>query len=245
MAELTKGFLEAAAHVVTDHNLAAYTVAALLAVVLFGLKMLGGSRRGLQGWTLILALVLVSLVGTSPLLASTYLNYFSLTATVRVTVIGPNGTIVDDADVTSNIGGEVKRVSGGWEIAVPADSLPTSGEITIRAEQKSTFSHGQTTVSSAGRRKLVPATVTLKHDTSARVRGIVVDARGNAVKGARVQVVGYDSEGTVTSDGGGFDLPAQAAAGERVPLHAEKQGYKAVNENYPAGDVSARLVLRR
>lgn len=244
MIEVVKAFLEAASHVASDYALAAYSIAALLAIVLLGSKTLSGGGGGPSRGAFIVSLLVVAAVGISPVAGRTYLDRFSSTATIRITVIRENGAIVDAADVTSNVGGEVKRVNGGWEIDVPADSLPPSSDVIIRAEDKGTFSRGNAMVNTAGRRRLVAVTVTLAHDRSAHVRGIVVDARGTGVKGARVGVVGYDTETITTGDGGGFDLAAHAAPEERVLLHAQKEKYISVNENYPAGNVPARLTLR-
>jgi hypothetical protein len=82
-------------------------------------------------------------------------------------------------------------------------------------------------------------------DTSAKVRGQVTDTRGRAVSGARVFVVGYESEAVITKEGGNFELPAHAAISQLVEVVAEKPGVGVGRLNHPAGDTPVRLVLLR
>jgi len=85
--------------------------------------------------------------------------------------------------------------------------------------------------------------IKLSADSSARVRGIVVDSRGLGLVGVRVSVAGYGVEAVVTSDGGSFDLPAHAAEGQQVYLHAEKAGFRGESLWHPAGNAPARVEL--
>ena len=135
-------------------------------------------------------------------------------------------------------------VTGGWEVDIPSASKPKDGKLTIYAEQKSSSLQGDFELALAS--DYYPAvTIQLKPDKSAKVRGQVVDKLGNAVAGARVWVVGYGSEGIITRDDGSFELPAHQAIGQQVQLHAERSGYKPVNQFHPAGDEAVTLVLLR
>jgi hypothetical protein len=80
---------------------------------------------------------------------------------------------------------------------------------------------------------------------SSRIRGKVIDSRGNALAGARVSVAGYETEAVTTQAGGNFDLPAHAAVNQQVLLQADKRGYRAASEYHPAGDDPATLTLKR
>jgi imidazolonepropionase-like amidohydrolase len=81
-------------------------------------------------------------------------------------------------------------------------------------------------------------TVNLKRDDSATVRGQVIDAGKRGVVVVRV-FVGYESEAIITKDGGNFELPAHAAAGQTTLFAAVKpdtglQGNTILRETSPS-----------
>ena len=163
---------------------------------------------------------------------------------VRATVLNSNLTPVDDAKVWSSMGGEAKKVAGGWQFDIPAISKPLDGKLTVFASIPNAFLSGQHEIRL--REDFNPSiTVKLTKDTSATVRGMIVDDHGRAVADARVSIVGYGAEGITTKQGGSFILPAHSAADESVQLHAEKKGYEPINQWHPAGDEAVTIVLSR
>ena len=226
---------ETAAGVSNQWSLAAFAIAAILYFVL--------KRRGKVpaiAWACIVAILLI---GLAPILASVYAGKNAIYR-VRVTVLDPQQIPVDDARVWSSMGGEPKKVAGGWQFDIPAASKPADGKLTVYAAVSSAFLTGRRELPLADDRNPT-VTVQLAKDASATVRGIVVDGSGKAILGARVSVVGFESETVVTRAGGNFLLPAHAANGQQAQLHAEKAGYAAVNQWHPAGDEPATLVLDR
>jgi hypothetical protein len=162
---------------------------------------------------------------------------------VRITVVNLAQTPVDDAKVWSSFGGEPKKVSGGWEMNIPAATKPAAGKLTVFAEQPSAFLAGREDVE-LGAEYNPAVTVRLQHNRTARVRGLVQDERGRALEKARVMVVGHGDEMVVTSASGDFVLAAHAAVGQQVLLHAERDGYETLDLWHPAGEHPAVLVLR-
>jgi len=161
---------------------------------------------------------------------------------VRVTVTDPQGTPVDDAQVWSSLGGEPKRVAGGWEFEIPVGRKPTDGKLTVFAAAPSAFLKGRAELVLA--RDYNPAVIIpLQKDTAANVRGLVVDESGGAVAGARVSIAGHD--GVLTDGSGGFLLLAHAAEGQQILLHIEKDGYRPLEQWHLAGDEPAHLTLSR
>lgn len=55
---------------------------------------------------------------------------------VRVTVIDPQRRPVDDARVWSTVGGEPKKVAGGWQFDIPGASVPGDGKVTFYASKE-------------------------------------------------------------------------------------------------------------
>ncbi|MEK7409033.1 MAG: carboxypeptidase-like regulatory domain-containing protein [Acidobacteriota bacterium] len=162
---------------------------------------------------------------------------------VRVTVLDLNQVPVDDARVWSSIGGEAKKVAGGWQFDVPAATKPANGRLTLYASVPSAFLAGRRDLQLEDRNPSI--VIQLAKDTTAKIRGIVVDQSGKAIVGARVSVIGYESEVVLTAEGGNFSLAAHAADGQQVQLHAEKAGHRPANEWRPAGDHPITIVLQR
>lgn len=164
---------------------------------------------------------------------------------VRVTVTDQQGLPVEDAKVWSSIGGEHKQVAGGWQFDIPAASKPKDGKVIFFASKKSAFLAGKNEL--LLEKNYYPTiTIHLKKDTSAIVRGIVVDTTsGQGVSGALVSVLGYGGEAVRTGEDGSFVLPAHAAEGQQVQLRVEKDQYMPVTQWYPAGKSAAEIYLER
>ena len=163
---------------------------------------------------------------------------------VRVIVVDNHQTAVSDAKVTSSIGGEPMRVEGGWLFVVPKDKKPLDGKVTFYASKDAAFLKGQAPLQ-LGDDHNPSVTVQLAQDRAAKVIGIVEDEKQSAVAGATVSVIGYDAEAVETKGSGSFSLPAHAADGQQVQLHAEKSGYRAANQWCPAGDSPCSIELQR
>lgn len=225
--------------IITDIKTVISLIAFALAVVLsVTVAYLRSKRRKIPiaFWIVILMLVMIGVIATLYKPGDIY--------RVRVTVLNPEKIPVEDAKVWSSFGGEPKRVSGGWQFDIPSASKPHDDKLTVFASQESAFLTGEAEVTLD--KDYNPAvTINLRHSDTARVRGQVVDGRNHAVVGARVFVVGYESDAAVTQEGGNFDLPAHAAVDQQVLLHAEKASYRPANLWHRAGNAPAVLILER
>lgn len=163
---------------------------------------------------------------------------------VRVTVVDSKGIPIEDAKVWSSLGGEPKKVAGGWQFDIPKVIKPQSGNIKLSASQESAFLTGNADLVLSN--DYSPAvTIRLQRDDSAKVRGQVVDSKRRAVAGARVLIVGYESEAIITKEGGNFELPAHAAQNQQVLIQVEKSGYQSGRQWHLAGYHPALLLLER
>jgi hypothetical protein len=204
--------LEIASHITHPGTVAVF--AALLAAYLFSIAI--KKRQSRITW-LLAAVVLI--LGLAPLLSSTYLQSRGLYI-VRVFVLGVDKQPVDEARVTSSNGGEAKKIQGGWEFDIPPQSRPADGKLKLFASEKNAFLAGTSTL--VLDKDYFPAVeIKLVRDTSAVVRGAVIDDHGRSVAGARVSIPGYPDV-AVTDEMGTFVLPAHAADGQMVQVRAQK-----------------------
>jgi hypothetical protein len=227
------GLLKAASAISTAWSLAAFAIAAL--VFLATHKQKAAARR--TGTATVAAIVLLALV---PIVGSFYKpSIYQL----RTIVLDPLQVPVEDAKVWSSLGGEPKKISGGWQFDIPAASVAADRRLTVYATVAASFLVGQSEITLAS--DFHPnATIHLLHPETT-IRGIVTDERGGAIEGAAVSVVGYGGEMIRTKADGGFELPAHAADGQQVELYAEKLGFAPGAAWYPAGAAPAELTLRR
>jgi hypothetical protein len=139
---------------------------------------------------------------------------------VQVVVLRPDQSPVEIAQVKSSNGGELKMAAGGWQLDIPLQARPADGKITLSAFAKDEFLRGRSTLVLA--QDYYPtATIQLVSDTSAMVRGVVVDEDLGAIAGATVSIDGYPDQ-AVTDQKGNFVLPAHAGNGQMVDVQAQK-----------------------
>ncbi|MFZ0865733.1 MAG: hypothetical protein WA424_05575 [Candidatus Sulfotelmatobacter sp.] len=182
----------------------------------------------------------IIILGLAPLTASTFLQSRGVYR-VRVVLVGPDRMVVDDAEVTSSNGGEPKKVEGGWEFDIPPQTRPADGELKVFASEKSAFLSGSSVVV-LDREYFPTVEIRLNRDTSATVRGDVIDERGRSVADAHVSISGYP-DAAVTDEMGNFVLPAHAADGQMVQVRAQK-GQLLGSMSVPAGR-PVQLVVKR
>lgn len=163
---------------------------------------------------------------------------------VRVIVVDEHQMPVSDAQVWSSIGGEPMKVAGGWLFVIARDTKPLDGKVTFYASRDAAFLKGQALLQLEDDHD-PSVTVALGNSRTARIIGMIEDEGQSAIVGATVSVIGYDSEAEITRSSGNFSLPAHAADGQQVQLHAEKTGYRSANSWCPAGDTPCVIQLQR
>jgi hypothetical protein len=204
--------LKIASHIGHPTTVAALALVIAVCVFVFALR----AKRPLLAWMVAPGIVIL---GVFPWAGSAFLQSRGVYH-VQVVVVRPDQSSADIAQVKSSNGGNLKMVSGGWELDVAPQARPADGKLTVAASVKDEFLKGAAELVLA--KDYYPTvTVQLVADTSAVVRGIVVDESLRAVAGATVSIAGY-SDVAVTDAKGNFVLPAHAGKGQIVELHAKK-----------------------
>ncbi len=161
---------------------------------------------------------------------------------VRVTVLDLSGIPTDNARVWSSVGGEPLKVPGGWQFVIPQSNKPTDGRVTFYAAVENAFLTGSQEITLASDSS--PAVkVPLTHSEAEKVGGIVEDDQQSALSDATVSVIGFPKEAQTTDNSGGFSLPAHAAIGQRVQLHAQRTGYQGSSPWCEAGESQCIIIL--
>jgi hypothetical protein len=178
--------------------------------------LLSWKKRPLLG--AVAAVAIISL-GFTPFAASSFLRSRGIYH-VQLLVVRPDLSPVDIALVKSSNGGNLKMVEGGWELDIAPQTRPADGKLTLSASVKDEFLKGSSSLVLA--QDYYPtASIQLVAETSAKVRGVVVDEELTAVAGATVSIDGRP-EVTVTDQKGNFVLPAHAGSGQTVEIEAKK-----------------------
>jgi hypothetical protein len=161
---------------------------------------------------------------------------------VRVAVVDERDSPVDDASVSSDIGGAWRRDAGVYELTIPAGTLPASRRVVVRAERPSAYERARDSLT-LGADANPTLTLRLRADRSASVHGAVVDDARGPVAGARVWVEGHEGEAVLTDASGRFTLPAHAADEQPVRVRAVKHGVGVADLHPRAGRHPVELPL--
>ena len=225
--------LEMASRITHPYSVAAFALVFAAMALLVALK----AKKPRVAWILAAALLVL---GISPLVASTFLASRGVYH-IRVVVLGTDGQPVNQAEVSSSAGGEIKHASGNWEFDLAPQARPSSGQITFYASIKDAYLAGSSPLPLKD--DYFPAvSIQLQPLPQVTIRGTVVDENGRSVAGAHVAVSGYSDIAT-TDRMGNFSLPAHHAEGQLVSVRAE-DGDKLAEISVIAGK-EAQLVLRR
>lgn len=227
-------FFEIASKISSVWSLAAFAIIALILLV----TQLKGRKVPPVAWAVVIGVVMIAL---APILAPEYMTAYGIYR-VRVMVLDERRMPTNDAKVTCSVGGEVKKVEGGWEFNIPAKTRPADRRIQVYASEPDAFLTGRAELELKNDYSPV-VTIALSKDTSAKIIGIVLGEDNALLDGVRVSVVGYETEGQVTQTGGNFSLPAHCANGQQVQVSASKSGYRTAVEWHQAGDFPVTITL--
>jgi hypothetical protein len=225
--------LKLAGHV--GHPIVVAAFAVVIAASVFALAL--RAKRPVIGSIMAAGIIVL---GVAPFVASSFLQTRGVYH-VQVVLLRPDQSPVDIAQVKSLNGGELKMVAGGWELDIPQQARPADGKLTLSASVKDEFLKGKSTLV-LGQDYYPTATIQLVAETSAMVRGVVVDEDLGAIAGATVSIDDYP-EVAVTDQKGNFVLPAHAGKGQMIEIHAQK-GQLTGRLSAPAGKVVEVIISR-
>ena len=225
--------LEIASRIRHPNAVAAFAIVLALMAFIYALR----NRKPRIAYLLAISILILGLAPLVSLTITTSRGIYH----IRIVVLGLDGQPVDDAIITSSIGGELKKGSGNWEFDVPPQAKPLNGALTFYASVSNSFSSGQSEVE-LGSDFYPTVTVRLANLPQVSIHGVVIGDDGRSVPGASVSVVGYPDIAT-TDAMGNFSIPSHHAEGQLVSVRAEKGDF-VVEESVIAGR-DVELVLRR
>jgi hypothetical protein len=230
--------LEIASKISNDYSLTSFAIA-FVGVAIILLVRRRGTRLNAMVWLLPVSLAVLAAL---PLIARSYIGTHGIYR-VRVLVLDAHHSPIEDCTVTSSLGGEPKKVAGGWEFDIPAATRPAGGRLTVYVGEPSAFRAGHADVTLDN--DLNPTvTVELTPQESSELGGIILTRSGYPVARATVGVIGYESEAIVTGQDGNFRLSAHATEGQQAELYVRRPGHPIVTQWCQAGDRSVKIIVQ-
>lgn len=227
-------WLQAAAKITDQYALAAYAIAALVAII--GV-LKRGSIRGKP--VLIVVVVLAVLASASLPLVAKYIEQKGSLYRVTVSVLDPDGKRVKTPRVSTDVPSQNYDIGDSKQVEIALAHVPADRKITFFASDD-LGEEGQSSLTLADDRTPT-LTMTLAAKPS-EVRGNVLDRTGKGIVGARVSLIGRDESG-VTTEGGLFIIRTHIPAGQPVTLLVEKDGFSPLRQQHLAGSAPATVVL--
>jgi hypothetical protein len=166
--------------------------------------------------------VLILVLGFTPLVSSRILRSQGVYH-IQVYLVRPDRTPIYFAELKCSNPAALNISQGGWRLDIPRQIRPADGAITFTAAVKDEFLNGSSTFTIPVDDYYPTFTMQLIADTSAKIRGVVVDTNMTAVEGASVSIDGYPDV-ALTDKKGKFMLPAHAGNGQMVEVRAQKDG---------------------
>jgi hypothetical protein len=214
-----ESFVKAITDVKTPFMLAAFAIAAVLAVFAAVAKNKSSVQKAL--WLTVGAITIVALVPIA-LDAIAQSRNGQTIYRVRVLTLDDRDVPVSGATVRVDASNEARTsADGSCELLIPKGVLQVSGRITIYAERGN--QHGKMDVTLATDPN-PSISIHVLRDRSAGLVGIVEGRDKHVLSGVHVTVLGGTPVETDAS--GMFRVAPFAAPGERVRLHFEKPGFK-------------------
>ncbi len=239
-----KPFLDAASKVNSLESFLAFAMVVILGLATIYFNYLGDKKDvpKAANWALGIFAFLFLVVALAPFLAHHFQGHPNQPDVyhVRVLVLDPHGVPAAGAVIKSPALNDTSvNDKGVADIAIPRATLPADGKVTLYADLGPAL-HGKQEIQLANDPNLTP-TLTLQAVPAGVISGIVEDTSANALGGATVGIVGGESQ--TTPPDGSFKLNTSAGLSEQVTLHAQKPGYKSVDQIHPAGSGAVTIVL--
>ena len=147
---------------------------------------------------------------------------------IKVTILTEDNHVVNDCQLVSSLGGELKKTSYGWEVELAVDRVEKDDSLTLYVEKTATGLTGSSKVHLGNKLKL-KTSVILRKSINYGVTGQVVDQMNRSVVGVNVTSL-RSGVTTKTNDDGIFHFDSLGMKGDEVVLHFEKNGYKSIDE---------------
>lgn len=161
---------------------------------------------------------------------------------LRLQVLDATGRPVEGSKVKTSAGNEPHLLPDGWwQIEIPAVKVPANGQVTLWVEHpewkeaRRILQLGDDPNPQLEIRLEVP---------DEPLAGIVVNAEGRGVEGARVTARNFAASAAVTDQDGRFELSVEAARDQRVRLHIEHSDYVPKDSFCFAGSTGCSVVLQ-
>ncbi len=235
-------WLRVAEKIKDQYSLAAYSIAAIMAIV----GVIKRDKLLRKPFLLVIIVIAVVVSASLPAISNYALKRLTVNSEtayrITVSVVNSDGSTTRNPLVDTDIPSHAYQIGDSIQVEIAETHIPADRKITLKAKDASGLVEAQKEIE-LGEDRNPRVTVTLEPKPSA-IRGNVLDVNGSGVEGATVSVLGY-KESVVTSQGGLFIIDTHAPSGEAVTLLVEKPGFKSERQQHIAGPTPATIVLAK
>ena len=231
------GFLKTVTEIKTPLMLAAFAIAAIVA--LFN-SFISKGKPALRN-TLWLVVVATCVVAITPIVLQTVFDLRLHTVyRVRVNTVDASGIPLNGATVqVTALSERAQTKEGTCEFAIPSATLPKEKRITIYAMKDNLHGEQEMTLTN----DMNPAvTIKMYAIQTSGIHGLVEDEDRHALPGVHINIPGLPA--AVSDAEGNFAFTPFTAPGTQVRIHAEKAGFVSEDFYQTVSDQTVTIVMQ-
>jgi hypothetical protein len=234
----TPGWFDSALKVANQYSLAAYAIAALLAVVGY----IARTKLLQKPWLLAAVVAAVVLIVAIPVAALVYIKHAESMGIYRISVTATDhkGVPVQHPNVHASVPAQSYDIGSSVQLEVTPGHLSKGSTLMIYADDPDTKEQGEAKLTLGD--DWAPSISVPLHPIPSEVRGNVIDKSSMPIPEAQVSIAGYDERATTDSQGL-FVIQTAVPKGDTVYLLVQKPGYVSVRQQHISGAAPATIVL--
>jgi hypothetical protein len=233
-------WFDSAVKVANQYSLAAYAIAALLAVVGY----IARTRLLQRPWLLAVVVAAVVLIVAIPVAALVYIKRVESMGIYRISVTATDskGLPVEHPNVRASVPAQSYDIGSSVQLEVVPGHLSKGSTLTIYADDPATKEQGEEKFTLGD--DWSPSISVPLHSIPSEVRGNVIDTIAAPISEAEVSIAGYN-EHTTTDSRGLFVIQTAVPKGDVVYLLVQKAGYTPVRQQHISGAAPATIMLEK
>ena len=223
-------WLQTASKITNEYSLAAYAIAALIAIV-SAIKVQKFRHKPVLIAIIVIAILLMASLPTLGRIELARIP--NQPYRISVSAVDQDGNVLVTPSIYTDVPSQKYQIAGAEQIEIDDAHVPSTRRVTVSADDATRTLHGSAEIYLSGDR--TPSMRLVLKPKPTEIRGNVL-FRQKGVSGARVSIEGY-SDFAISDQSGFFVLPPRVSAGEIVYLLVQKQGFFPARQQHIAGKI--------